>query len=102
MKINRTRRVDSLQPDTRNGHKPAVTVQFWGDMSLSARGTTKGPGKKLEAQKIEPITEWWKDLHAVDAATLKDAKPMIQWSPPQKKRPTLGDLISKFTNGRNR
>ena len=96
------RTVASLSPDTRNGHRPATTVQFWGDRSLAIRGTSKGPGKKLEYPVENVKKDWWVDQIKVDPVTLKTAQPVAKqknWTPPKDRTVTLDSLIAKF-NGR--
>lgn len=104
-KLNRTRSVTSLQPDERNGHKPAVVTQFWGDKSVSLRGTTQGPGKRVVAID-DPLQGkmWYQNIHAIDEKTLKEVKPMIKmkFTPKQKKQLTLDDLLVKFNERRSR
>ena len=102
-KLMCSRTVTSLSPDTRNGHKPSITVQFWGDRSLAMRGTSRGPGKKLEYEPIEVKKDWWVEQIKVDPVTLKAAKPKakkVNWTPKKDKTITLDTLIAKFEGRR--
>src|SRR5579864_4441583 len=97
MKINRTKTVTSLQPDTRNGHKPPITTQFWGDKSVAIKNTVSGKGRKPKPKPEEPKTKmWWEDLHSVDECTLKAIIPKVKYTPPAKKQKTLDDLVAAF------
>jgi len=103
-KLMCSRTVTSLSPDTRNGHRPSLTVQFWGDKSLGIRGTSRGPGKKLEYEGPQRDPAWYKNLIAIDEVTLKAAKPVAKktnWTPKMDKTVTFDQLISKFQKERN-
>jgi len=102
-KLMCSRTVTSLSPDTRNGHRPSLTVQFWGDKSLGIRGTAKGPGKKLEYEEPQRDSAWYKNLIQIDAVTLKTAKPKTKktnWTPPKDRTVTFDSLIAKFEERR--
>lgn len=104
MKLMTMRTVASLSPDERNGHKPAVVAQFWGDRSRGQRGTSKGPGKKLEYAPIEVKKDWWVNQIAIDPVTLKAALPKAKptnWTPPKDRTISLDQLIGKFQKERN-
>ena len=101
MKLNRTRSVTSLQPDERNGHKPAVVTQFWGNKAVALRGTSRGPGKRVVVDAVpEKKLLWWEDLRPVDPVTLKEIKlvPPKKAVKPQSEKPklTLDALVSAF------
>lgn len=101
-KLMCSRTVTSLSPDTRNGHRPSLTVQFWGDRSLAMRGTSRGPGKKRTFEDTEVPKDWWVNQILIDPATLKTAIPKakkVNWTPPKNRTVTLDSLITKF-NGR--
>ena len=104
-KIMASRTVTSLSPDTRNGHRPSLTVQFWGDRSLGIRGSRKGPGKPREWEEQPKDSAWYKNLIQIDAATLKPVKPKAKkknWTPPKDKTVTLDSLIAKFEQRRSK
>lgn len=100
MKLNRTRTVASLQPDVRNGHKPAVVTQFWGNKSVAVRSTESGPGKKPPALPvIKEILPWYHpaNLHPIDEVTLKSVKPTVKVTQPKSKSQiSLDSLIANF------
>lgn len=104
MKLNRTRSVTSLQPDKRNGHKPAVTTQFWGNRSVGIRGTERGRGKPV---KIDDLTKeqkpWWLNQIQYDDATLRNVVPKVKTEPkPEKPKLTLDKLITAYTQRRSK
>lgn len=102
MKLNRTRSVTSLQPDVRNGHKPAVSTQFWGDKSVGMRGTFCGSGKVPISEEAVKLA-WYEDLHAVDEKTLKEVKPTMKLPvKKEKKKADLFDLVAAFNKRRSR
>ena len=105
MKLNRTRSLASLQPDKRNGHKPAIVTQFWGDKSVGLRNSTQGRGRCQKTDPEVPVKNllWWQDLHPVDSVTLKPLLPKIKCEVMEEKvEPDLDKLMAVFNGRRSR
>ena len=107
MKLNRFRSLVSLQPDKRNGHKPPIVSQFWGDKSVVLRNSESGPGMipKQKPEQPAKILPWWLDLHSVDPVTLKTVLPKIKCEIVEvqvEKKPDLDALVAAFNKRRSR